>query len=125
MHEKGRFNGYSMQMNTITIHLGHLSLPGRSFQQENLVNHFFSFLQRPLLKAFLSRGKSLNPFKNTVNNKKTHTLHFSRIFPKPLELQKICFHFFAPFSEELSVGTRIFQIRLQNQLIFAKTLICQ
>ena len=50
---------------------------------------------------------------------------FSCISPEPLELQKSYFHQFASLSEELSDEKRIFQIRLQNQLIFAKTLFCQ
>ena len=51
----------------------------------------------------------------TVNNKKTRTpcfstLRFSRISPEPLDLQKIYLHSFISIFEELSAGTRIFQI---------------
>ena len=45
---------------------------------------------------------------------------FSRISPEPLDLQKIYLHFFISIFEELSAGTRIFQIRWHNQLILAK-----
>ena len=71
-------------------------------------------------------------FSVTVSNKNTHlpvfeivNMCFSRVSPEPLELQKSYFHLFASLSEELSVEKRIFQIRLQNQLIFSKTLFCQ
>ena len=47
---------------------------------------------------------------------------FSCISPEPLELQKSYLRLFASLSKELSDEKRIFQIRLQNQLIFAKTL---
>ena len=62
---------------------------------------------------------------HTVNSKKTRTpcfstLRFSRISPEPLDLQKIYLHMFISIFEELSVGTRIFQIRWHNQLILAK-----
>ena len=47
---------------------------------------------------------------------------FSCISPEPLELKKSYLHLFASLFKELSDEKRIFQIRLQNQLIFAKTL---
>ena len=52
-------------------------------------------------------------------------LCFSGISTEPLELQKIYFYLFASLSKELSDEKKSFQIRLQNQLIFAKTLFCQ
>ena len=53
--------------------------------------------------------------KLTVDNKKTRTpcfstSRFSRISPEPLDLQKIYLHYFISIFEELSAGTRIFQI---------------
>ena len=76
------------------------------------------------------RNAILMNFGATVHNKKTHPpcyspFRFSRISPEPLELPKIYWRLFASFSEALSAGTRIFNIRWQNQLIHAKTLICQ
>ena len=50
---------------------------------------------------------------------------FFCISPEPLELQKIYLHLFTLIFEELSAGIRIFQIRWQNQLIFAKKSIFQ
>ena len=47
---------------------------------------------------------------------------FSRMSPEPLELKKSYLHLFASLFEELSDEKIIFQIQLQNQLIFAKTL---
>ena len=47
---------------------------------------------------------------------------FSCISPEPLELKKSYFHLFASLSKELSDEKEFFQIWLQNQLIFAKTL---
>ena len=47
---------------------------------------------------------------------------FSCISPEPHELKKSYLHLFASLFEELSDEKNNFQIRLQNQLIFAKTL---
>ena len=52
-------------------------------------------------------------------------LFFSRIFPEQFELQKSYSHLFASSSEKLSDEKIIFQIQLQNQLIFAKSLFSQ
>ena len=52
-------------------------------------------------------------------------LCFSHISPESLELQKSYMHLFTSLTEKLSDGTRIVQIWSQNQLVFAKTLICQ
>ena len=49
----------------------------------------------------------------------------SCISPEQLELQKSYLHLFASSFKELSDEIRIFQIRWQNQTIFAKTLFWQ
>ena len=69
-------------------------------------------------------------FRSTVDNKKNIPPVFQPfVFPvylrNQLSYKKICLYLFAPFSNELSVGTRVFQIWWKHQLIFAKTLICQ
>ena len=65
----------------------------------------------------------------SITKKNTSTLSFNLSFFSYISgtawATKLCLHLFAPFSKELSVATKKFQIWWQNQLIFAKTLICQ
>ena len=59
----------------------------------------------------------------TVSNKNAHLPVFEIcVFsPEPLELQKVFCHLFASLSKELSDEKNNFEVRSQNQLIFAKT----